>query len=85
MALAKAQVMFDFQSSYQDPTQKSRLLIEFLDRFGRFPSEVDLQIDIDKISIQDIKETVNESFEKPFIALFNKDKANSDDNSTEVR
>ena len=29
LALAKAQVMFDFQSSYQDPIQKRRLFVEF--------------------------------------------------------
>ena len=74
LALAKAQVMFDFQSSYQDPIQKRRLLLEFLDRFNSFPIEEELQNEIDKITIQDIKETVNESFEKPYVALFNKDK-----------
>ena len=66
--------MFDFQSSYQDPIQKRRLLLEFLDRFNSFPIEEELQNEIDKITIQDIKETVNESFEKPYVALFNKDK-----------
>ena len=85
LALAKAQVMFDFQSSYQDPIQQRRLFVEFLDRFNAFPVESELQKEIDQITIQDVKETVNEAFEKPYIALFNKDESNSDDNSIEVR
>ena len=44
----------------------------------------ELQKEIDQITIQDVKETVNEDV-KAYIALFNKDESNSDDNSTEVR
>ena len=85
LELAKSQVLFDLQTSFQDPSSKNRLLIELRDRFGRFPSDTELTNEISKISVQDIKEVVNESFKKPVIALFNKDKLKTDDNISHVR
>ena len=71
--------------SFQDPSSKSRLLVELHDRFNRFPTEAEITNEVNEISIQDIKEVVNESFNKPFIALFNKDKPKTDDNISHVR
>ena len=85
LELAKSQVLFDLQTSFQDPSSKNRLLIELRDRFGRFPSDTELTNEISKISVQDIKEVVNESFKKPVIALFNKDTLKTDDNISHVR
>ncbi|MGC6367362.1 MAG: M16 family metallopeptidase [Candidatus Marinamargulisbacteria bacterium] len=85
LSLAKAQVLFDLQMSLQDPSSKSRLLVELRDRFNRFPTEAEITNEINGISIQDIKEVVNESFNKPYIALFNKDKTKTDDNISHVR
>lgn len=71
LELAKAQVLFDIQSDYQDPTRKMSFYYDFWKRFGTVPSMAVIQSELDRISISDVKDSVNESFLRPYTVLFN--------------
>lgn len=68
---AKAQVLFNYQSSMQNMSDRAYQYNLMWDYFGRFPSERELLEQLDLISIKDVKEAVNEWVQKPTSILFN--------------
>ncbi|MGA0241531.1 MAG: M16 family metallopeptidase [Candidatus Marinamargulisbacteria bacterium] len=85
LTLAKAQVLFDIQSSYQNSSDKARLFREYWQRFHRMPSMDEMTMVLDTISVADIKFLVNHAFLKPHTILFNADLSNGDDKTSSLR
>ena len=68
---AKAQVLFNYQSSMQNMSDRAYQYNLMWDYFGRFPSEREILEQLDLISIIDVKEAVNEWVQTPTSILFN--------------
>ena len=68
---AKAQVLFNYQSSMQNISDRARQYGLMWDYFGRFPAEEEIIDQLNQITIKDVKEAVNEWLQKPTSILFN--------------
>ena len=68
---AKAQVLFNYQSSMQNISDRARQYGLMWDYFDRFPTEEEIIDQLNQITIKDVKEAVNEWLQKPTSILFN--------------
>ena len=71
LALAKSQVLFNRLSNRQSMQSRPGEFSQYWERFNYFPTVQELEDELNKITVNEIKDEINESFLKSRIVIFN--------------
>ncbi|MEK9726732.1 MAG: insulinase family protein [Candidatus Margulisiibacteriota bacterium] len=85
LVLAKSQVLFNRLSNRQDLASRPGEFNEYWTRLHYIPSVQEIESELNKITVNDIKATVNEAFLKSRVILFNSESMQGDDNNESLR